>query len=165
MLLASNVQDRLFRLDDDARVELGLELITTARAALDAVGRPGLRLEAQIETEIEVLALRAAPLALMVNELVVNAARHAYPGGQPGPVRLGLRRLPDGRGEMRIEDEGVGLPEPLRGRLPRHCLGLHLSQRLARQARAQLRLEGPPGTIAVVEFRPGEASAMAGASA
>jgi two-component sensor histidine kinase len=66
-----------------------------------------------------------------------------------------VRRLPEGRAELRLEDDGVGLPEGVRTHLPRHCLGLHLASRLARQARGRLHLEGPPGTAAVVVFATG----------
>ena len=153
VMLASLVQDRMFRLDAGAEADLGEALAQAARAALEVAGRPGLVLDAEVEPALAMAGSQATPLALVVNELVVNAARHAYPEGSPGRIRLRLRRTGPGRAELRVEDDGAGVPEPIRRQVPRHCLGLHLVPRLARQARATFRLEGPPGTCAVLDIR------------
>ena len=47
---------------------------------------------------------------LMVNEMVTNALKHAFKG-EGGKLTVGLRRLDDGRCELSVEDDGVGLPE------------------------------------------------------
>ena len=52
----------------------------------------------------------AIALGLIVNELVTNAAKYAYPAGVPGPVRVTLDRTPDGRLRLAVSDEGIGLP-------------------------------------------------------
>ena len=84
---------------------------------------------------------QATPLALIVNELVVNSARHAFPDGRGGTVRLELRRAAPGLGELVVADDGIGVPEPPARNTPEGCLGLHLVPRLARQAHASLRME------------------------
>lgn len=153
--LASQVQDRMFRLTDAEGVDLGEELVTTARLALEITGRPGLRLEERIEATMSVPVGQATPLALIVNELVVNAARHGFPDGRSGCIRLTLRQPAPGQGEILVEDDGVGLPASIRQQVPRHHLGLNLAPRLARQARARLRFEVDGGTRAILSFRPG----------
>jgi two-component system, sensor histidine kinase PdtaS len=51
----------------------------------------------------------AQPIALAVNELVINALRHAFPDDRRGSVRVSLRRS---GGQLRIvvADDGVGIP-------------------------------------------------------
>lgn len=155
VLLASQVQDRTFHLQGGAGVALCVELATAARAAFDAAGRPGLELEIRPApaAPLMVPASQSTPLALIVNELVVNALRHAFPEDRRGRVVLALRRLGPGKAELVVEDDGIGIPPEIRERVPRHCLGLHLVPRLARQARGAFRIEGPPGTRAVISFR------------
>ncbi len=156
VMLASHVQDRMFRVCGDAGVELGPELSATARLAVETAGRPGIRLEERLEPGVMVPVAQATPLALIVNELVVNACQHAFPWGRPGRILLALRMTAPGEGEIVVEDDGVGLPDSVRQQVPRHRLGLNLVPRLARQAKARLRMEpAGSGTRAVLAFRRG----------
>jgi two-component sensor histidine kinase len=56
----------------------------------------------------------AVPLGLIINELLSNAYKHAYPGERGGEVVLRLAVLDDGRIEVVVSDRGVGLPPGLR---------------------------------------------------
>jgi two-component system, sensor histidine kinase PdtaS len=152
VMLATLVQDRMFRVAPDAGVELGPELETTARTALEVNGRPGLTLELHLEDALSLPVAQATPLALIVSELVVNAARHAFPGGGPGVISLTVRRAGPGLGEVVVADDGIGLPEIPRRNTPHGCLGLHLIPRLARQAHATLKLDGGKGVEATLRF-------------
>ncbi|NDU99730.1 histidine kinase dimerization/phosphoacceptor domain -containing protein [Pseudoroseicyclus tamaricis] len=53
----------------------------------------------------------AAALGTLVNEMAVNAVRHAFPGGQEGTICLTGHYLPDGHYELTCSDDGIGLPE------------------------------------------------------
>lgn len=50
------------------------------------------------------------PLGLIINELIINAFKHAFPDGREGTIHISLRTLPDGRFELDVRDDGVGLP-------------------------------------------------------
>ena len=152
VMLATLVQDRMFRVAEGAEIDLGTELAATARTALDVVAQPQVQLEIAMEPSLTLPVSQATPLALIVNELVVNAARHAFPDGRGGTVRLELRRAAPGLGELVVADDGIGVPEMPARNTPEGRLGLHLVPRLARQAHASLRLENQNGMRATLRF-------------
>jgi len=54
---------------------------------------------------------RAIPLALIVNELVTNAAKYAYPGSKDGEVWVRAKKQGDTHVLVSVEDKGAGLPK------------------------------------------------------
>jgi two-component sensor histidine kinase len=64
-----------------------------------------------IECEADSLPLcmhQAVLLGLILNELVTNAVKHAFPGGRAGRIRVRLEAL-DSRLRLSVEDDGVGI--------------------------------------------------------
>jgi two-component sensor histidine kinase len=71
---------------------------------------------------------RAVPLGLMINELVTNALKHAFPDSRPGAVRVTFRADPNGEGHVSVADDGVGMGPSRPG-----SSGTDLVRALARQ--------------------------------
>jgi PAS domain S-box-containing protein len=97
---------------------------------------------------------QALPCGLLVNELVSNALKHAFPEGRTGEVRLELRPVDDGRQiHLRVSDNGVGLPADFdMQRLS--SLGLELASDLATQIKGRLEIGPGPGATFDVVFAP-----------
>jgi two-component sensor histidine kinase len=91
---------------------------------------------------------RAVPLGLMVNELVTNALKHAFPDNRTGVVRVTFRAEPTGEGRVSIADDGVGMGPPR----PRSS-GVDLVKALARQIGGTVVYESSDqGTTVTIQF-------------
>lgn len=89
------------------------------------------------------------PCGLIVNELVSNSLKHAFPGQAPGHVEITLRAINENRLELVVKDDGVGMRENLNYRnMP--SLGLQLVTALVEeQLRGDIKMPSHRGT----EFR------------
>ncbi len=67
-----------------------------------------IRLETDIE-DIEAVIDTAIPCGLILNELVSNCFKHAFPEGRPGSVRIRLSRVDPLTLELVFSDDGVGV--------------------------------------------------------
>jgi PAS domain S-box-containing protein len=89
---------------------------------------------------------QAVPCGLVLNEIMSNAIKHAFPGGRPGTIHLTLRRSPDGACLVSVADDGIGIPPALQLASP-NSLGLRLIRTLARQLDGHIEvLPTLPGT-------------------
>ncbi len=110
-----------------------------------------------VALSLDVAALRfpidaALHCGLIINELVSNSLKYAFPAGTRGTIFLGLRR--DGKEtELRFRDDGPGLPRDL-DLAGIKTLGLKLVYNLAvRQLRGTIELRHDPVTEFVLRFR------------
>lgn len=107
----SLVHEKLYQSRNLASINLG-DYIRDLAALLQASYSPGAE-RIGIATELESVQASidaAVPCGLIVNELVANCLRHAFPSGGPGMISIRLSRREGGLVELRVEDDGVGLP-------------------------------------------------------
>lgn len=76
-------------------------------------------------------AKNAAPLGLIVNELVTNACKYAFPDDKPGNIWIELNASPTGI-VLSVKDDGVGLPDTFDTTISSGS-GLQLVEMLAKQ--------------------------------
>jgi two-component sensor histidine kinase len=111
---------------------------------------PGANIHVEPPTEaLDLDPDRALRLGLVLNELLANAVKHAFPAGTPGELGITARVI-DGRFELRVWDAGKGLPSGLH---PTHAstLGFRIVTLFARQLGAQIHVSGP-GTSVCIAF-------------
>lgn len=84
------------------------------------------------------------PCGLILNEVVTNALKCAYPKGCAGEVTVELAETPAGEIRLRISDQGVGLPKGLNWKKVK-SLGLRIVSVLAEQLGATLTIDSEPG--------------------
>ncbi len=93
----------------------------------------------------------AIPCGLIINELVSNALRHAYPDGRRGTLSVTLAHCDDGTNTLTVRDDGIGLPADI-VLPPAGTLGLALVDTLTRQLEGTLAIERSGGTAVSVRF-------------
>ena len=84
----------------------------------------------------------ATPLGLILNEVVSNAFKHAFPEGRSGTLTVSLKRGADGRGELSVEDNGTGFDTAT----PGSGIGRNLITALTRQIGGQSTTTSTPGS-------------------
>ena len=95
----------------------------------------------------------------MVNELVSNALKHAFPDQRPGHVRVELRPLGGHRLVLAVSDDGVGLPPDL-DLAHVDTLGLQLVQDLTNQLHGTVEMSRRPGTTFTVTFEAADSGGL-----
>ena len=95
----------------------------------------------------------AIPCALIVNELVSNALKYAFPPGHPGEIRVRLRSEDGNCVQLEVADNGVGLPAGF-DEHQSQSLGLRLVRMLTQQLHGQLHLTSEAGVRYSLVFAP-----------
>jgi two-component sensor histidine kinase len=112
------------------------------------------RISLTIDAEpVEVGVDRAVPCALILNELLSNAIKHAFPAERKGEIHITFRQSAPGYLELAIEDNGVGFP-PGGAQDPR-SVGLSIVRILTVQLDGSLEQEACSGTRMVLRFPAG----------
>jgi PAS domain S-box-containing protein len=97
---------------------------------------------------------KAIPCALILNELLSNALKHAFPKGA-GAIYIELRQLPEAHILLCVSDDGIGIPsgfDPLRS----SSLGMQLVVTLAEQLDGRLEIDAAPGAAFRITFPSGD---------
>jgi len=105
----------------------------------------------RLRTDLERVSLApddVVPCGLIVNELVSNALKYAFPGGLEGEIRIGLHAEPNNMAKLTIADTGIGLQGGVDWNTVR-SLGFRLVHSLAKQLGAKIEVHSDVGT----EFR------------
>jgi two-component sensor histidine kinase len=96
----------------------------------------------------------AIPCGLIINELVSNSLKYAFPDGRTGTVRIEMRQQDDHEIRLDVSDDGVGLPEGVSFSSTK-SLGLRLVRTLSDQLSAKLEMQREGGARITLTFQPG----------
>ncbi len=145
------VHEKLCSSETLSDIELGQylgDLIAFLRCSVEGASKVDVQLEA---VPLTVAIDQAVPCGLVINELVTNALKHAFPPPRRGSVTVQVRPLDGGRLRLCVSDDGVGLPDHVDVARP-STLGLDLVATLARQLHGELRVDRTSGTKFALEL-------------
>lgn len=143
----STAHRRLYQTKDTTSFDLADFIRDLVGDLVSAFGDGKLDLHLDLEHQ-NMPADKAAPLALIVNELVTNALKHAFADREGG--KLGIRvHKPNGKLRIEVSDDGRGM----NGNEGTASFGLRLVSSLARQLQAEIEwMDNGPGTKVRIDF-------------
>jgi PAS domain S-box-containing protein len=107
----SKVYESLYQSRDLETVQLGnyIQSLVHSMSDIFVMNQEKIRFDLKTET-VQLDLKRALPLGLILNELLTNALKYAYPGDRSGVIRIDLSNQ-EGNISLLISDDGEGLPE------------------------------------------------------
>ncbi len=139
------IHEELYKSTDLARIDFLGYTTRLVDNLIDAFGAGG-RIASTLDMDTSLLTIdRAIPMGLIVNELVSNALKYAFPDQRTGTIHIALRMGVDGETfSLSVADDGVGVPSDVDLDSP-ETLGLRLVASLVGQLKARFVLDRTHG--------------------
>jgi|SRR5579871_1454707 len=150
------IHEQLYSSEHFDRINFANYIQQLVQDLKNAFGAADRGIETSVEAEsIDISIHRAVPCALILNELMVNAFKHAFSEQQANAkIQITFRQSAPEELELAVGDNGVGA----RGRLQRtneRSVGSHIVAILAKQLDGSLTQQPGPGTHLVLKFPAG----------
>jgi PAS domain S-box-containing protein len=146
------IHQTLYQSKDFAKVDFRHFLDSLVPMLVGSYGANPDRIGLSIEAEQVLLPINAAiPFGLIVNELISNALKHAFPGGRTGQIRVRSSSEPGGRTVLSVADDGIGIPDGI-DLAKTSTLGLQLVSLLADQLGGKIVMRRSDPTEFVLSF-------------
>jgi len=148
------IHEKLYQSRNLAEIDFGdyLRELTTQLVRSYGIGTHGVQLN--VNTGRVLLAVdRAIPCGIIVNELVTNALKYAFPDGRSGRIDVDLHPVGADRVRLTVRDNGVGIPAHV-DVTTSDSLGLTLVRMLAEQVQGEMSMQPHgPGAEFMLTFR------------
>jgi two-component sensor histidine kinase len=144
----AKAHDQLFHGSDIERMDLGKYVETICKDLDASVAHCVIQTDAQYE--IEISTDRAISAALIVNELITNAAKYAYKDKPGGKIWVAVAGVGKDKLSISVRDEGAGLPPGFDRNKPKG-LGMRIITAFVKQLAGTLEIHARnPGTEFVI---------------
>jgi PAS domain S-box-containing protein len=146
------IHEHLYQSKTLARVDFAayIRRLTSHLLNLYQAQARGVRLTTEVQ-EVSLGINTAVPCGLIINELVSNALKYAFPAGCPGEILVSLGACSPGQVQLIVRDTGVGLPTGFDVQRAT-SLGLQLVTTLTEQLEGTLTVENGQGTAFILTF-------------
>jgi two-component sensor histidine kinase len=146
------IHETLYQSGDFRMVNFGVYVRTLAEQIFRSYNVVPNRIRLQIQAdEVMLDTNQAIPCGLILNELLSNCLKHAFPGEQGGEIHIELRSDAAPQVTMIVRDTGVGFPAGVDSRHA-ETLGLQLVNSLTEQLGGTLETESNGGTTLKLTF-------------
>ncbi|HKA29262.1 MAG TPA: histidine kinase dimerization/phosphoacceptor domain -containing protein, partial [Candidatus Binatia bacterium] len=147
------IHEQLCRSGDHTRIDFRDYVEGLTRNVLASAGEAERPIRVALDVDPVPLDLDIAiSCGLILNELLSNALKYAFPDGRDGVISVTFRCV-EGSATMVVADNGIGLPVVPKGQEPAPSLGLRLVTALVGQLHGSWLVEGEGGTRFTLTFR------------
>lgn len=148
----SLIHEKLYKSADISQIDIGNYLYDLVKHLLNAYNISTAQIDFSINAQNILMSIDTAiPCGLIVNELINNILKHAFPDGYKGKIELNLRRS-DENVILEVNDNGIGIPETF-DMDKNDTLGMQLIYTLVKQLDGVIEVNRTGGTRFSVEFR------------
>lgn len=146
------LHETLYRTENLARIDFPRYVDNLCAYLFRSYGVDTQRISLQTAIAAVTLDLdRAIPCGLIINELISNAVKYAFPEQRCGHVRVELQQLANQSYQLQVCDNGIGLPPDL-NLAQTESLGLSLVSDLTRQLNGEIQVDCTAGTAFTIRF-------------
>jgi PAS domain S-box-containing protein len=146
------IHEKLYQSEDISLIDFADYIESLAGRLLEVYGVAGRGINLRINAEDIFLSIDAAiPCGLIINELVSNSIKHAFPNGRLGQITIDMEKH-NGGYMLSVSDDGVGFPEDIDYKNT-ESLGLQIVQTLTSQLRGKIELYVNGGTRFEIIFK------------
>lgn len=108
------IHEKLYQSKDFANIDFDGYVKALVNSLFVSHGAHPDRIASKIETKDISLGLDyAIPCGLIINELISNSFKYAFPNEREGEIRIGLQEMGENEVELTVSDNGIGIPEEL----------------------------------------------------
>lgn len=159
ILSMAMIHEKIYQTEGLHKIRLKDYIRDLAQEIYDSFGENTERIGMRVDVEDIAFGMDTViPCGLIFIELISNSLKYAFPDGRRGEIFIGVRRRKNGRIDLSVRDDGVGLPEEIEIK-KLHSLGLRLVSDLARyQLKGTREIERKHGTTVRITFREKEDS-------
>jgi two-component sensor histidine kinase/PAS domain-containing protein len=152
------IHEKLYQSNDLAHIDFSIYLQSLVYSLAQSYRVQANKVDIQVQAEKIFLDLDTAiPCGLMVNELVSNSIKYAFPEDRSGKIIVSFSSTAHNRYSLAVSDDGIGLPAGFDYKNS-SSLGLKLVDSLVRQIDAKLVLDCVKGTRVEINFSKPETS-------
>jgi two-component sensor histidine kinase len=140
------IHEKLYQSDSLSEILFDEYILDLTHFLFQSYGADSDKLELKADLEsISIDIDTAVPLGLIINELISNSLKHAFPKNNRGEINFALHMVNADKINLTVSDNGVGIPKGLLLE-NRKSLGLELIRLLVDQLDGDIDINGSRGT-------------------
>ena len=154
ILSMSLVHEKLYQSKDLTQIDFNEYISDLIKGLFQSYGANKSNIALKIDVKTILLGIDyAIPCGLIINELVTNSLKYAFPDGREGEIKISLHSPGENMIELIVRDNGIGIPEDMDFKQTK-TLGLHLVTMLAEnQLHGNIKLNRSKGTEFIMKFK------------